>query len=72
MHRLVYIPFEHSFLSDVFSSLSRPRYGHEHAAPDLQKEAVYGLTELFRDKVKAGRLIANPGCYPTCSQVRVA
>ena len=27
------------------------RYGHEHAAPELQKEAVYGLSELFRDKV---------------------
>lgn len=44
-------------------------YGHEHAAPELQKEAVYGLTELCRDKVKNGRLIANPGCYPTCSQL---
>lgn len=44
-------------------------YGHAHAATDLQKEAVYGLTELHRDKVKAGRLIANPGCYPTCSQL---
>ena len=30
---------------------------------------MYGLTELFRDKVKGARLIANPGCYPTCSQV---
>eukprot|EP00798_Chlamydomonas_sp_ICE-L_P020974 gene20974-27830_t len=44
-------------------------YGGPHAAPELQKEAVYGLTELFRDKVKSARLIANPGCYPTCSQL---
>lgn len=44
-------------------------YGHEHAAVDLQKEAVYGLTELFRDQVKGARLLANPGCYPTCSQL---
>ncbi|HEU5047451.1 MAG TPA: N-acetyl-gamma-glutamyl-phosphate reductase [Rickettsiales bacterium] len=42
-------------------------YGHAHQAPDLQKEAVYGLTEHARDAVKASRLIANPGCYPTSS-----
>ncbi|KAG2495300.1 hypothetical protein HYH03_006572 [Edaphochlamys debaryana] len=44
-------------------------YGHEHAALDLQKEAVYGLTEIYRDQVKKARLLANPGCYPTCSQL---
>ncbi len=40
-------------------------YGHAHQAVDLQKEAVYGLTEHVRDKIKNARLIANPGCYPT-------
>jgi N-acetyl-gamma-glutamyl-phosphate reductase len=40
-------------------------YGHAHKAPDLQMEAVYGLTELVRDEVKEARLVANPGCYPT-------
>lgn len=45
------------------------RYGHEHAALELQKEAVYGLTEIYRDQVKSARLLANPGCYPTCSQL---
>lgn len=45
------------------------RYGHEHAAVELQKEAVYGLTEIYRDQVKTARLLANPGCYPTCSQL---
>jgi N-acetyl-gamma-glutamyl-phosphate reductase len=40
-------------------------YGHAHQAPDLQKEAVYGMTELARDKIKSARLVANPGCYPT-------
>lgn len=40
-------------------------YGHDHAALDLQKTAVYGLTEHNRDAVKAARLVANPGCYPT-------
>lgn len=47
------------------------RYGHEHAAVELQKEAVYGLTELHREEVKGARLLANPGCYPTCTQVGV-
>jgi N-acetyl-gamma-glutamyl-phosphate reductase len=40
-------------------------YGHAHLAPDLQKDAVYGLTEFAREAVKKARLIANPGCYPT-------
>ncbi|HYD29772.1 MAG TPA: N-acetyl-gamma-glutamyl-phosphate reductase [Azospirillaceae bacterium] len=42
-------------------------YGLEHKAPDLQKGAVYGLTELNRQGVRKARLVANPGCYPTCS-----
>jgi N-acetyl-gamma-glutamyl-phosphate reductase len=42
-------------------------YGHTHAAPELQKEAVYALTEHYAAQVKKARLIANPGCYPTCS-----
>ena len=44
-------------------------YGHEHHAPDLQKEAVYGLTEFKRDAVRKARLVANPGCYPTAAQL---
>jgi N-acetyl-gamma-glutamyl-phosphate reductase len=44
-------------------------YGHEHKAPALQKEAVYGLVELARDRIKGARLVANPGCYPTASQL---
>ena len=44
-------------------------YGHEHRAPDLQKEAVYGLTELYRDAIRPARLVANPGCYPTSVQL---
>jgi len=44
-------------------------YGHEHKAPELQKEAVYAITELARDQVKASRLCANPGCYPTAAQL---
>src|SRR5689334_13040363 len=44
-------------------------YGHEHLAPELQKEAVYGLTEIHRDRIKGARLVANPGCYTTCSEL---
>src|SRR5579862_766747 len=44
-------------------------YGHEHAAPELQKEAVYGLTEVYRPQIKAARLVANPGCYTTCAEL---
>jgi len=42
-------------------------YGHEHRAPALQGEAVYGLTELYRKKIAAARLVACPGCYPTAA-----
>jgi N-acetyl-gamma-glutamyl-phosphate reductase len=44
-------------------------YGHEHHAPELQKEAVYGLVEVYREKIKKARLVANPGCYTTCAQL---
>ena len=44
-------------------------YGTEHACPDLVAEAVYGLPEVNRDKIKGARLIANPGCYPTAVQL---
>lgn len=38
-----------------------------HACPQFIEEAVYGLPEINREKIKGARLIANPGCYPTCS-----
>ena len=40
-------------------------YGEKHTAPQLLGEAVYGLTELNRAGIRAARLVANPGCYPT-------
>jgi N-acetyl-gamma-glutamyl-phosphate reductase len=43
-----------------------------HAAPHLLKEAVYGLPELYAERIKTARLIANPGCYPTVSILAVA
>lgn len=42
-------------------------YGMEHACPELLDEAVYGLPELNRDKIRHARLVANPGCYPTAA-----
>ena len=47
-------------------------YGYTHPAPQLLKEAVYGLTELTRDRVRTARLIANPGCYPTAALLALA
>jgi N-acetyl-gamma-glutamyl-phosphate reductase len=44
-------------------------YGHEHHAPELQPEAVYGMSEIYRDEIKKARLVANPGCYTTCAQL---
>lgn len=42
-------------------------YGIEHKSPEFIKEAVYGLCEINREKIKGKRLVANPGCYTTCS-----
>lgn len=42
-------------------------YGEYHQAIELQKEAVYGLTEHYRDEIKKARLVACPGCYPTAA-----
>ncbi|MFN8831003.1 MAG: N-acetyl-gamma-glutamyl-phosphate reductase [Labrys sp. (in: a-proteobacteria)] len=46
-------------------------YGHEQQALELQNEAVYGLTEVYRKAVRKARLVANPGCYTTCAQLAV-
>lgn len=40
-------------------------YGQSHAAPDLNAGAVYGLPELWRDRIRAAQVVGNPGCYPT-------
>lgn len=47
-------------------------YGLEHQVPDLLEEAVYGLCELNREKIKNHNLIANPGCYPTATILGLA
>lgn len=46
-------------------------YGIEHKSPQFIEEAVYGLCEINRGQIKNARLIANPGCYPTCSVLSI-
>jgi N-acetyl-gamma-glutamyl-phosphate reductase len=46
-------------------------YGIEHKSPQFIEEAVYGLCEINREDIKSARLIANPGCYPTCSTLSI-
>ncbi|AMO55268.1 N-acetyl-gamma-glutamyl-phosphate reductase [Endozoicomonas montiporae CL-33] len=44
-------------------------YGVDHACPELLDEAVYGLPEMNREAIRQARLVANPGCYPTATQL---
>lgn len=44
-------------------------YGMPHACPHLLEQAVYGLPEVNREQIRAARLVANPGCYPTAVQL---
>jgi len=47
-------------------------YEVEHARQDLLPLAVYGLPELYRDRIRDARLVANPGCYPTSAALALA
>jgi len=47
-------------------------YEHEHPAPDLLKESVYGLPELHREQICKAKLVACPGCYPTSIILAIA
>jgi N-acetyl-gamma-glutamyl-phosphate reductase len=47
------------------TALWKQWYGMDHACPDILQEAVYGLPEINREAIKAARIVANPGCYPT-------
>lgn len=44
-------------------------YKMKHSAPELIRDAVYGLPELNRERIRGARLVANPGCYPTATQL---
>jgi N-acetyl-gamma-glutamyl-phosphate reductase len=46
-------------------------YKQEHTAPHLLAEAVYGLPEFCRQRIRTARLIANPGCYPTAANLAI-
>ena len=62
-------------LSADFRLHSRDTYAEwygEHGAPDLIGDAVYGLPELHREEIRAARLVANPGCYPTAAILALA
>jgi N-acetyl-gamma-glutamyl-phosphate reductase len=48
------------------------RWYGEHGAPELLEEAVYGLTELHRERIAGAGLVANPGCYPTAGLLALA
>ncbi len=50
-------------------AVSEQWYGKPHACVDLLKEAVYGLPEVNRERIKTARMVANPGCYPTAVQL---
>lgn len=47
-------------------------YKTEHKSPHLLQSAVYGLPEIYREKIKNATLVSNPGCYPTCSILGLA
>lgn len=47
-------------------------YGMSHTCPDLLKQAVYGLPEINRERIKVAQVIGNPGCYPTTVQLGLA
>lgn len=47
-------------------------YDYDHLYPDILNESVYGLPEIYRDKISSSNLVANPGCYPTASILALA
>jgi N-acetyl-gamma-glutamyl-phosphate reductase len=47
-------------------------YGEKHADPSRLGKTVYGLPELFREKIRGAKLVANPGCYPTSAILALA
>src|SRR3989440_2761740 len=54
--------------ADVFAEA----YGREHTAMELQREFVYGLTEINREEIKRARLVSNPGCFATATLLGLA
>jgi N-acetyl-gamma-glutamyl-phosphate reductase len=78
-HDLVPQLIEHARVIDLSGAyrLREParydtHYRFKHGHPALLKEAVYGLPELFRERIPGARLVANPGCYATAIQLALA
>ncbi|NPA58501.1 MAG: N-acetyl-gamma-glutamyl-phosphate reductase [Aquificae bacterium] len=56
----------------IHSTSAYPEYyGFEHSYPDLVGTSAYGLPEIFRERIKKAKLVANPGCYPTATLLAV-
>jgi N-acetyl-gamma-glutamyl-phosphate reductase len=53
-------------------SVYKEFYDHEHPAPELLKQSVYGLPEIHREQIRGAKLVACPGCYPTSIILGVA
>ncbi len=53
------------------AAIYRRWYREEHTHPELLAEAVYGLPEFYRERIRGARLVANPGCYPTAANLAV-
>lgn len=51
------------------AEIYRRWYREEHTRPELLQEAVYGLPEFYRERIRGARLVANPGCYPTAANL---
>jgi len=47
-------------------------YNIKHEMPELLQHSIYGLPELYREKIKNAKIVGNPGCYPTCSILGIA
>jgi N-acetyl-gamma-glutamyl-phosphate reductase len=54
------------------TDLYKQWYGVDHKHKDILRKAVYGLPELYKNKIKNAPLVANPGCYPTCAVLSLA
>ena len=73
LHNTVRLVVDLSAAFRLLDTSLYPRwYGFEHSHPGLVAEAVYGLPELYRDRLAGARLVAPPGCYVTAASLAIA
>ncbi len=73
LHNTVRLVVDLSAAFRLLDTSLYPRwYGFEHSHPELVAEAVYGLPELYRDRLAGARLVATPGCYVTAASLAIA